>query len=96
MLTALAPPEDTIATRLGVFALCAGLGSVLVLIGRRDVRTRRTEESGTRRIWLQLWGKSVALEGRRAVFMGVVRITFGIAVIVMGAVFLVLGPFLAK
>ena len=92
----LAPLEDTLATRLGIFAFCLAFGAWMVVVGRQNVGTRTAEETGARAAWLRLWGKSAALEGRRAVAMGVLRIAVGIAAIVFGAVYLVLGPFLAK
>ncbi len=89
-------PEEPLGQRLAVLGVCLAVGAWMIVVGRRNVRTRTAEESGKRAALLTVLGKSTALAGRKAVWMGWLRIVLGIAVIAFGFVFLVFGAFLKK
>lgn len=86
---------DTMASRIIVCLVAVVFGVVFILIGRHNIRTKKAEESGSRRGVNKLLGRSNTYEGKSAVAMGQLRILCGVAAIIFGIVFLFVGPFLA-
>ena len=91
---ALLLPDEPLGQRLGVLAFCLVFGAWMIFVGRKNVRLGTAEETGGRAIFLKALGKSTAMQGRRAVFVGWSRILVGALAIAFGFVFLVFGAFL--
>ena len=87
---------DTIGSRLVVFVACSILGSVLICIGRLNVKTEIASETGRRRLVNRALGRSNTYEGSNAVLMGWIRIICGVGVIIFGIFFVFVGPLLAN
>jgi hypothetical protein len=81
---ALLAPEASLGKRLVLLAITLVVGTVLILVGRTNVRTREAEESGKRAVLLTLFGKTTQRTGRLAVLMGWIRIGAGVFLIVFG------------
>jgi hypothetical protein len=88
--------EDSVVSRLVVSAISCGVGVILILAGRNNIKTQTAEETGRRRKVNRLMGRSNTYTGETAVMMGKVRIVMGVCVILFGIVFVFTGPFLAR
>ena len=87
---------DTIGTRLVVFIACSILGSVLICLGRLNIKTEIASETGRRRLVNQALGRSNNYEGSKAVLVGWIRIICGAGLIIFGIFFVFVGPLLAN
>jgi hypothetical protein len=87
---------DSIGSRIAFCSIAMVIGSILIAIGRSNIKTQTAEESGQRRTVNKLFGASNTYVGRKAVMMGWMRVVLGCAAIIFGIVFLFVGPFLAK
>lgn len=86
---------DTVWSRLAVFAFALGLGIYLIRTGLQNIQTQSAEETGKARWVHTLLGSSPVYEGRKAVWVGRIRVGTGVFVILFGIAFLVVGPVLA-
>ena len=89
-------PDEPLAQRLGILAVCLAFGAWMIYVGRHNVRTREAEETGKRAALLSVLGKSTSMKGRSAVATGWIRIIVGLIAIAFGFVFLFFGAFLKK
>lgn len=94
-LSTLLATTDTIWTRLAVCAVSTALGTLLIVTGRRNIRTQVADESGSRRVVNRALGRNNQYEGGSATGIGWARVVMGICFIIFGIVFVFVGPFLA-
>lgn len=74
---------------VGILAILIGIG--LIAVGRNNVATQTSSETGSRRITNRLAGQSSDYTGSKAVLQGRIRIVTGAALIVFGIVFAIIG-----
>ena len=79
-------------TRFIVAGVAVALGIWLIYVGLTNIRTRSSEETGSRRRVNRAMGESNTYEGGRAVIQGWIRVGMGIAAIVFAAWFVLFGP----
>ena len=79
-------------TRFIVAIIAVAIGLWLIYVGRANVVTRTSEETGVRRRVNTALGESNTYTGGRAALQGWVRVGLGVAAIIFGLAFLVLGP----
>jgi len=78
-------------TRFIVAVVAIFLGVWLIYVGRINVETQASEESGSRRRVNTALGRSNTYTGGTAVLQGWIRIALGVAAIVFGIVYAILG-----
>jgi hypothetical protein len=79
-------------TRFIVAGAAAGLGVWLIYVGLTNVRTRTSEETGSRRRVNRAMGESNTYAGGRAVLQGWIRVGLGIAALIFAVWFVIFGP----
>ena len=75
-----------------VAGAAAGLGVWLIYVGLTNVRTRTSEETGSRRRVNRAMGESNTYAGGRAVLQGWIRVGLGIAALIFAVWFVIFGP----
>ena len=79
-------------TRIIVAIVAVALGLWLIYVGRINVQTQTSEETGVRRRVNTTLGQSNTYNGGKAVFQGWIRVGMGVAAIIFGLVFAFVGP----
>lgn len=86
----------SLTERLVVAGVCVVVGALLIVAGRKNMRTKTAEETGRRRVINSANNRSNTYTGSTAVKMGAMRIVMGVLAILFGIFFAIFGPVLAK
>ena len=79
-------------TRYIVAAVAVAIGLWLIYVGRANVQSQTSEETGIRRRVNTALGESNTYTGGRATLQGWIRVGMGVAAIAFGLAFAFLGP----
>jgi hypothetical protein len=95
-LILLVAAASSLFTRLGMCALFAFVGAILILSGLHNIQTQTAEESGKRRLVNKAMGQGNSYTGSKAVWVGSIRIISGGCAVLFAFLFLIYSLFFAS
>ncbi|MCE2792880.1 MAG: hypothetical protein ACK493_02895 [Planctomycetota bacterium] len=95
-LVLLVAAAASFVSRLGLCAMFAVVGVILMLSGLHNIQTQNAEESGKRRLVNKALGQGNSYTGSKAVLVGWIRIISGGCAILFAFLFLIYSLFFAR